>query len=113
MDIPIYGIQRGEAIDLARQDILSRTTLTFLPRRQTQFLEDYLNLPGEECIPERDRIKLIPDDNRRKFLRRVEIVTQHSIQATIERPSEFNWEADAWRDIFGRPRDDERLRMYV
>lgn len=60
-----------------------------------------------------DRIKLIPDDYRRKFLRRVEVVVQHSKQTKSELVSEFNWEADAWRDIFGRLRDDERLRMYV
>jgi hypothetical protein len=64
-------------------------------------------------MPTRDRIKLISDDYKRKFLRRVETVVQHSRQAGLDEVSEFNWEADAWRDIFGRLRDDERLRMYV
>lgn len=110
---PLCEFHRGEAIDLTRQDILERTSLTFLPRRQVQFLKDYSNLPGVERMPKMDRIKLIPDDYQRKFLRRVEVVVQHSRQTKNERVSEFNWEADAWRDIFGRLRDDERLRMYV
>lgn len=113
MDIKTFEVQREQAMDKARRDILSETTLTFLPRRQTQFLEDYSCLPGEKWMPVMDRIKLIPDDYRRKFLKRVEIVTQHSRQTTIEESPEFNWEADAWRDIFGRLRDDERLRMYA
>ncbi|KAK6820341.1 hypothetical protein RU639_007511 [Aspergillus parasiticus] len=46
-----------------------------------------------------------------KFLKRVETVVRHSRQAEIDQVSEFNWEADAWRDIFGRLRDDDRLRM--
>lgn len=113
MDIEISEVQRGPAIDKARQDILSETTLAFLPRRQTRFLEDYSSLPGEDWMPTMDRIKLIPDDYRRKFLKRVEIVTLHSKQTSIERSSEFKWEADAWRNIFGRLRDDERLSMYA
>ncbi|KAL2818212.1 hypothetical protein BDW59DRAFT_165543 [Aspergillus cavernicola] len=113
MDIlPLCGVHRADAIDRARQDILNQTTLTFLPRRQAQFMEDYESLPGKgKRMSMRDRIKLISDDYRRKFLRRVEIVVQHSSQAELEKVSEFNWEADAWRDIFGRLRDDERLRM--
>lgn len=47
MDIKTFEVQREQAIDKARRDILSETTLTFLPRRQTQFLEDYPCLPGE------------------------------------------------------------------
>jgi hypothetical protein len=113
MDISLCGVHRTEFIDRTRQDILGRTSLTFLPRRQVKFLEDYSNLPGGEHIPIQDRIKMISDDYRRKFLRRVEIAVQHSKQSRLDQVSEFNWEADAWRDIFGRLRDDERLRMYV
>ncbi|KAE8313544.1 hypothetical protein BDV41DRAFT_536195 [Aspergillus transmontanensis] len=111
MDVLCGKARRGEAIDQARQDILNRTTLTFLPRRQVHFLDDYANLPGSESMPIWDRFKLIPDNYRRKFLKRVETVVRHSRQAEIDQVSEFNWEADAWRDIFGRLRDDDRLRM--
>jgi hypothetical protein len=45
------------------------------------------------------------------FLRRVQTVVQHSTRAGSDHFSEINWEADAWRDIFGRLRDDERIRM--
>ena len=113
MDKLLWGADRGEAIDRSRQHLLDRTSLTFLPRRQVSFMKDYARLPGGKRMPLRDRIKMISDDYRRKFLRRVEIVVQHSEQAVMDQVSEFNWEADAWRDIFGRLRDDERLRMYV
>ncbi|KAB8225614.1 hypothetical protein BDV33DRAFT_231022 [Aspergillus novoparasiticus] len=105
MDILCGKARRGEVIDQARQDILNRTTLTFLPRRQVQFLDDYANLPGSKSMPIWHRFKLIPDDYRRKFLKRVETVVWHSRQAGIDQVSEFNWEADAWRDIFGRLRE--------
>ncbi|KAE8322195.1 hypothetical protein BDV39DRAFT_196965 [Aspergillus sergii] len=111
MDVLCGKARRGEVIDQARQDILNRTTLTFLPRCQVHFLDDYANLPGSESMPIWDRFKLIPDNYRRKFLKRVETVVRHSRQAGIDLVSEFNWEADAWRDIFGRLRDDDRLRM--
>ncbi|KAL4788601.1 hypothetical protein BJX76DRAFT_353047 [Aspergillus varians] len=99
MDPSDEEIHRREVIDRVRQDILDRTTITFLPRRQAQFIKDYADLPEGRGMTMRDRIKLIPDDYRRKFLRRVEVVVQHAIQAEIDRVSEFNWEADAWRDI--------------
>ncbi|KAJ0415615.1 hypothetical protein BJY00DRAFT_254501 [Aspergillus carlsbadensis] len=111
MDLPLLGVPRQEAIAQRRQDILDQTMITFLPRCQTHFMDDYENLPGHPRMATRDRIKLIPDDYRRKFLRRVEIVVQHCLQAIDDEASEFSWEADAWRDIFGRLRDDERLRM--
>lgn len=111
MDIPMTEADRTAAIDQLRKDVLSRTCLTFLPRRQDRFMEDYMSLPGAKSMAIRNRIKLISDNYRRKFLRRVETVVQHSQQAALDHFSEFNWEADAWRDIFGRLRDDERLRM--
>ncbi|OJJ67691.1 hypothetical protein ASPBRDRAFT_47728 [Aspergillus brasiliensis CBS 101740] len=111
MDLPMDGDSRRKAIDMARQKILDRTMLTFLPRAQTHFMSDYANLPGDGGMAMRDRVKLIRDDYRRKFLRRVEVVVQHCRQALLDEVSEFNWEADAWRDVFGRLRDDERLRM--
>lgn len=113
MEDLIGGADRGEAIDMVRQQLLDQTTLSFLPYRQVSFMKDYANLPGNKLMSIRDRIKMIQDDYRRKFLRRVEIVVQHSSQAEADQVSEFNWEADAWRDIFGIIRDDERLRMYV
>lgn len=113
MDTTVDEVCRGDNIDRARQDILNRTSLTFLPRRQTQFMSDYADLPGDWRMTVRDRIKLMPDDYRREFLGRVEAVVQHSTQAEQDKVSEFNWEADAWRDIFGRMRDDDRLRMWV
>ncbi|EFQ96929.1 hypothetical protein MGYG_08854 [Nannizzia gypsea CBS 118893] len=111
MDRLPWGPGRGEAIDHIHRRLLDQTSLTFLPRRQVSFLEDYAHLPGAEELPVRERIKMISDDYRRKFLRRIETVVQHSQQADIDQVSEFNWEADAWRDIFGRIRDDERLHM--
>ncbi|GKZ25971.1 hypothetical protein AbraIFM66951_002083 [Aspergillus brasiliensis] len=111
MDLPMDGDSRRKAIDMARQNVLDRTMLNFLPCAQTHFVDDYANLPGDKGMAMRDRVKLIRDDYRRKFLRRVEIVVQHCRQALFDEVSEFNWEADAWRDVFGRLRDDERLRM--
>ncbi|GKZ31246.1 hypothetical protein AbraIFM66950_011539 [Aspergillus brasiliensis] len=111
MDLPMDGDSRRKAIDIARQNVLDRTMLTFLPRAQKHFMDDYATLPGDKGMAMRDRVKLIRDDYRRKFLRRVEIVVQHCRQALLDEVSEFNWEADAWRDVFGRLRDDDRLRM--
>lgn len=105
--------KREEAIDQARLDLLHRTSLTFLPHRQVGFRKDVARLPGKEGMLIRDRIKLIPDDYVRKFLRRIVTVVQHAQQAHLDQVSEFNREADAWRDVFGRLRDDERLHMYV
>lgn len=102
---------RTATIDQLRENIFSHTSLTFLPRRQDGFMKEYVDLPGGKSMSIRNRIKLIPDNYKRKFLRRVETVVQHSKQADVDSFSEFNWEADAWRDIFGRLRDDERLRM--
>ncbi|QKX60470.1 uncharacterized protein TRUGW13939_07615 [Talaromyces rugulosus] len=111
MDTPMTEADRTAAIDQLRKNVFSRTSLTFLPHRQDRFMEDYSDLPGGKSMSIRNRIKLIPDNYQRKFLRRVETVVQHSRQALLDHFSEFNWEADAWRDIFGRLRDDERLRM--
>jgi hypothetical protein len=111
MDSPKNEDDRAADIDHFRKDILSRTSLTFIPQRHDHFMKRYSDLPGEGRMSMRNRIKLISEDYERKFLRRVETVVQHSTQTGSDHFSEFNWEADAWRDIFGRLRDDERLRM--
>ncbi|KAL4882716.1 hypothetical protein BJY04DRAFT_38910 [Aspergillus karnatakaensis] len=98
-------------IDKFRRDILDQTILSFLPYRQDDFLQLYSRLPGDSNMNIRDRIKLISDNYERKLIRRVQTLVQHSRQTLIDGASEFNWEADAWRNVFGRIRDDERLRV--
>jgi hypothetical protein len=111
MDLPPLEIPRQEAIVQRRQDILDQMVLTFLPRCQTHFMDDYENLPGHSGMAIQNRVKPIPDNYQRKFLGQVKIMVQHCQQAIYDKVSDFNWEVDAWRDIFGRLRDDGRLRM--
>jgi len=45
--------------------------------------------------------------------RRVDRIVRNAVQAFLESPSEFSWEADIRNDVFGKIRDDTRLRMFV
>jgi hypothetical protein len=71
-----------------------------------------------------DECKFFPNLNIRKYLeqlndaqkddleRRTNILEKHSVLNHLYRVSESSWEADIRSDVFGKIREDPRLRMY-
>jgi hypothetical protein len=57
MDSLMSEADRTVAIDQLRKDVLSRTSLIFLPRHNDHFMKSYSKLPGSKRMSTRHRIK--------------------------------------------------------
>lgn len=78
----------------------------------------YYDSFDESRVPE-DRNLFVPliegvnwDDWKENYRReRALIVKKHMVNNETFHKSEYAWEADAWADIFGRMRSDNRLAV--
>jgi hypothetical protein len=89
------------------------------------FDEDLLGLNQSFCSLAEDYCDFLPrydfrgsfrrmsNEERKRICERVNRVVEHIHQHSVEHCGEFAWEVDVWSDIFGKIRDDIRLRMSV
>jgi hypothetical protein len=54
----------------------------------------------------------LSDAQKDELDKRAHILMKHAMQNQVEKVSEPSWEADVRSDVFGKIREDLRLRMY-
>jgi hypothetical protein len=83
-------------VGLKQEDFPGRALCSFLPQTIPSDPRDILSEQGLEVLK-----------------RRASRLRKNAVQNYRERVSEATWEADYRVDVFGRIRNDDRLRMYV
>lgn len=89
---------------LSRRAGDSITTSDYLKVTSCKFLQN-LNIPEHR--------EQLTENEKDDLDRRADTLQKHSVQSYVDEVSESTWEADVRSDVFGKVRDDQRLRMLV
>jgi len=90
----LYGPVRFEWTYLFFGSSMKKSTCDHLPELNPK--QYYLSSSGEEQL---------------EIVARAEILVKHARENTTNKVSEYTWEADLRTDLFGKMREDPRLRM--
>jgi len=96
--------RQGLISSLLRGSNSSDTSNHFLAKSFCNFLPN-LNI--------REYREQLTEDEQNDLDQRAQTLEKHSAQSYFDEVSESTWEADVRNDVFGKVRDDSRLRMLV
>jgi len=102
-----------DSLSISRQGLVSSRLHSVLgSNSRGHFLaKSFCNfLPNQNVHEYREQLT---ENEKNDLDQRADTLRRHSLQSYFDEVSESTWEADVRSDVFGKVRDDARLRMLV